>query len=104
MIFCGLLNFQEQACPHFFLGSQFEDIRMMEPHHSCVYVEQKSLPPPGARQQGFLLYMGGGGAPGFFCTRTFRSEFILHAVLNLVRKILHPHAVSLPLARLDLPY
>ena len=42
-------------------------------------------------------------AAGFFRTRKIRVGYISHAVPNLLWEISHPHAVSLPLARLDLP-
>ena len=45
-----------------------------------------------------MQYRGGGGvAVGNFRRGIFRSGFILHAVLNLLWKISHPHAVSQPL-------
>ena len=43
-------------------------------------------------------------APGLFWLRKFRHGLILHAVPYFLWDILHPHAVSLPLARLDLNY
>ena len=47
---------------------------------------------------------GGGGFTRIFSSKKIRRGFISHAVPNLLWEIGHPHAMSMPLARVDLSY
>ena len=50
-----------------------------------------------------MTYMGGGGLHWYFVQENFDAGLsISHEVPNLLWEILHPHALSLPLARLNL--